>query len=688
MGYKRLNLPQGTEEFPEGLILISGKNSYGKSTILEGLLYAFFGPKIFRGKNASSFITYGESKAEITVYFSIDNKNHYLSRKWSRTGGSTTKLFEFNKKKNVYQEIRSFDLDKFFELSPEQAMSTVFVRQGEVEELANKKGAELRELIIDLFRLDIIEDALSSLDIESKTKKHRKETLERSKVPIERINEDINRVQNDIVGFVKEITEKEKLLQEYTQKINSYPSNELISKLEDLYTQKMIIENKSISYENDFENKIKNKKLNIEDYTSIDKISSNINTSIGKKSGIEKKRTELDKKRQATFKGLGKTKGRVEDIKKRITEMEDSFLKIYKEEGKLTTKCPICQNELTKEHYDEIIKKFKQEIQINQTKIKSISVVMGKIDIEINQAQKELDRINEIIIVNQELKDDYVNYQRSHLELTKIEEKLNDFLRSNQSKFKDTNSEGVKKISLKKERLYSEVKAIQNDIKEKQNYIKLNQDQIRDLQNEIKRMHDLKKQIGDLELDIDHINKAKELVRRFVTEYMVVKRLVKNIALTTNKYIKDFTSGQYSDLILDLTGTKKTGLSLRIKDNFNNVHEPIEALSGGDRTALGMALRLSISELMGNIRPTKESPKKNPKINFLLLDEPIAALDETRRERILKYLIKSKTFSQIFLITHTTIPPDIQTHKIMVNKDTSTGISHARFEKLSIETLF
>ncbi|GAJ20206.1 unnamed protein product, partial [marine sediment metagenome] len=32
----------------------------------------------------------------------------------------------------------------------------------------------------------------------------------------------------------------------------------------------------------------------------------------------------------------------------------------------------------------------------------------------------------------------------------------------------------------------------------------------------------------------DHINKAKEFVRRFVTEYMVVKRLVKNIALTTN----------------------------------------------------------------------------------------------------------------------------------------------------------
>ena len=120
-------------------------------------------------------------------------------------------------------------------------------------------------------------------------------------------------------------------------------------------------------------------------------------------------------------------------------------------------------------------------------------------------------------------------------------------------------------------------------------------------------------------------------------------------------------------------------ISLKIKDNFNGVHESIEVLSGGDKTALGIALRLAISELMSKIRPIKESPKKNPKIDILLLDEPLAALDATRRERILKHLIRSKTFSQIFLITHTEIPSDINTHKIQVSKDHSTGISRANF---------
>ena len=149
-------------------------------------------------------------------------------------------------------------------------------------------------------------------------------------------------------------------------------------------------------------------------------------------------------------------------------------------------------------------------------------------------------------------------------------------------------------------------------------------------------------------------------------------------------YIKDFTSGQYGELLLEESGSKKTGLILKIKDHYNGEYEQVEVLSGGDRTALGMALRLAISELMSIIRPTKDSPKRNPKVDFLLLDEPLAALDATRRERILLHLTRAKVFSQIFLITHTAIPPDIPMHTIIVDKDHSTGISTARFEKVKI----
>jgi exonuclease SbcC len=684
MGYKHLSLPNDKDDFPEGLILISGKNSYGKSTILEGILFAFFGPRIFKGKNAESFITYGARNSEIYIYFSLEKRRYYIYRKWGRTGSISTKLFELPENSTIYQEVRQFKAEEFFEISSEQAMSTVFVRQGEVEELANKRGAELREMLIDIFRLNIIDDALSFLDNESRGRKYEKESLEKSRVPIERIQDDINHIENENNQFKEVVAEKTKKKEDYEKKIRNFPSNEIISELEGLYNQKEIADDKYLSYESDFKKKIKKADLNLTDFDSQDTILDKIKSLEKNKTKLKNNKDILKKKREATFKGLGKTKGRIEDIKKSKNKMEKSLKFTKREEGKEIALCPTCQNELTKEHYDEMIMKFTNEIKINQNKIDSITKILSNFDIEINPLQEELEKIKKEIIIYQGLKEDFQNYKKYESESGKIENELKIFLLKNGKKFEDSSAQGIKRLSVEKEKFSTELKALLSEINEKQSKFRDNKERIRNLHKEIQNMKDLVRKIGEYEVDLDHINKAKEYVRRFVTEYMVVKRLVKNIALTTDKYIKDFTSGQYSDLLLDLSGTKKTGLSLKIRDNYNGEYESTQILSGGDRTALGIALRLAISELMSKIRPTKDSPRRNPKVDFLLLDEPLAALDETRRERILKFLIRSKSFSQIFLITHTAIPQDIQTSKILVDKDLSTGISRARFEKPTI----
>jgi exonuclease SbcC len=678
MGYKQLTLPKNMKDFPKGLILISGKNSYGKSTILEGILFAFFGPKIFRGRTAASFITYGESKAELTVYFTVDNKKYNIYRKWSRSGATSPKLFEWVK--STYREVKKFDIEKFFEISTEQALNTVFVRQGEVEDLASKKGAELREMIINLFRLNIIDDALVFLDKESKDAKFKKEKLEKRLVPLDRIEKDITIVELETTELEKKFVENIKAKKEYEQQISDFPSDDLISKLGSLYDQQKIIEENSLSYKNDFQQKIKNTKLNIKDFEPLSKINERISLLINEESDIKSQKEILDKRREATYKGLGKTKGRIDDSKKKIKKMEDSLLFTTNENNAEVAQCPTCQNELTKEHYNEMVNEFNKEIEISQEKVKSITKVIENLDLDINEKQNKLDNVKKQITVIQGLRNDYQNYQKKALDFDKAKDRTNIFLAEHKSKFSDCNPANIKMLSIEKKTLNTELAAIIKELKVNQKKIEDNLKRITDLNEEIKYMNNLEKDIGEFEIEIEHINKAKEFVRRFVTEYMVVKRLVKNIAMMTNKYIKDFTSGQYSDLHLDLVGTKKTGLSLKIRDNFNGVHESVEVLSGGDKTALGIALRLAISELMSKIRPTKESPKKNPKIDILLLDEPLAALDETRRERILKHLIKSKTFSQIFLITHTSIPSDINTHKIIVSKDHTTGISTAIFQ--------
>ena len=449
--------------------------------------------------------------------------------------------------------------------------------------------------------------------------------------------------------------------------------------MEALNEQQKISEEKFHSYKSDFQTKIKSTSLSIEDFKPIENISEQINSLKKEKSKIILEKDLVEKQREATSRGLGTTKGRIEDAESKKKKMVKNFSS--KMNSTNIAICPTCQKELTKEHYEEMVLQFNNDIKINQEKIITIIKRLDMLSEEVKQHQNKLDSVKERILIMQSLKTDYENYQKYELKLSKDNEELNTFLMKNKTKFQNHSPDNVKQLSKEREKLNTELEGIKKAFKDKQERFEKNENEKINLKDEITRMKELDKSIGELEIEIDHINKAKEFVRRFVTEYMVVKRLVKNIALTTNKYIKDFTSGQYSDLILDLTGTRKTGLSLKIKDNFNGVHESIEVLSGGDKTALGMALRLAISELMSKIRPIKESPKKNPKIDILLLDEPLAALDAIRRERILKHLIKSKTFSQIFLITHTDIPSDINTHKIFVSKDHSTGISTATFKR-------
>jgi DNA repair exonuclease SbcCD ATPase subunit len=681
MGYRNLNLPNDNEEFPNGLILISGKNSYGKSSILQGILLSFFGPKIFSNRNAESFISYGQDQSEVYIYFLLDNKKYYIYRKWRRTGSTTSKLFEWDKNKNTYHEIKQLDIEKFLEISRDQALNTVFVRQGEVEELANKKGAELREMIIDLFRLNIIEEALKYLDNELKSKNYDKAILEKKRVPIERIEQDIKHINEENKNNKNILSKKKKQLKEYKTKLNSIPSQNLISKLENLYKQREITNEKYSSYKSDFETKIQKTDLNIKDFKSLEDITNKIETLNKLKKEIEDDKDDLEKKKLATTRGMGKTKGRIEDIKNKIDKMKKS-IKFLETKGKTkTARCPTCQSELTKEHYDQVIGQFNQELNNNLEKTKTISKLIENLEVDIKKLLISIDELNREIEIIRGLKENFENFNKQEIHLKEIQETIDKFLKENKTKFTDISVDGIKTLSLEIVKINENLNSIQNEINQKLTDIERNNQKISELNNEIKRMTILEKSIDELEVDIEHINKAKEFVRRFVTEYMVVMRLVKNIALKTNKYIKDFTLGQYDDLILDLSGTRKTGLSLKIKDNFNGQYESIEILSGGDRTALGMALRLAISELMSIIRPTRDSTKKNPKIDFLLLDEPLAALDEVRRERILKHLIHSKIFAQIFLITHTAIPIDIKAHKILVEKDHTTGISSARFEK-------
>src|SRR5215203_1323437 len=159
----------------------------------------------------------------------------------------------------------------------------------------------------------------------------------------------------------------------------------------------------------------------------------------------------------------------------------------------------------------------------------------------------------------------------------------------------------------------------------------------------------------------------------FISNDIVEGRLSDVLMKSTNFYLIPFTEGRYE--IANISSTMRKikdrishGLTLTLVDNKDHIAKNKEQLSGGDESALGLALRISISKLMSTIRPFKHIEKKVPMINFIIMDEPMTSLDEFRRNVIMNILMKDQSFKQIFLISHAEINEEENNyHSIVIN---------------------
>ena len=107
----------------------------------------------------------------------------------------------------------------------------------------------------------------------------------------------------------------------------------------------------------------------------------------------------------------------------------------------------------------------------------------------------------------------------------------------------------------------------------------------------------------------------------FISNDIVEGRLSDVLMKSINFYLIPFTEGRYE--IANISSTMRKikdrishGLTLTLVDNKDHITKNKEQLSGGDESALGLALRISISKLMSTIRPFKHLEKKVPYDKF------------------------------------------------------------------------
>ncbi|HZA68321.1 MAG TPA: SMC family ATPase [Nitrososphaeraceae archaeon] len=182
---------------------------------------------------------------------------------------------------------------------------------------------------------------------------------------------------------------------------------------------------------------------------------------------------------------------------------------------------------------------------------------------------------------------------------------------------------------------------------------------IKNRESNIKKLSQKVKILSDKENELRHVKYLRGEIDAFISDYVVEGKMVGVLRHATNDYMTQLTEGRYTVDKISSTikrvrgGMESHGLEITLMDGKDNVIKNKDQLSGGDETALGLALRIAISKLMARIKPFKNSERKPPIINSIIMDEPMASLDSSRKKILVNMLTQARSFKQIFLVTHT-----------------------------------
>lgn len=684
--YPKLILPKEEGEvFPEGLFLVQGNtplksNSYGKTSLIDGILFGFFGPKSLPLK-INNLITFGKTEGEVKIIFEVNGVDYLIHRNLIRRGKSGNHKSNFYVKHNgSWRPDDTLDIEELLEIKRDQALKTVFVKQGEIEHLASARPTALRDLIITLFRLDIMAYARDFLSkLREKDKKRLKE-IEKIFVPPSEIELNIKENQKKKERKEKELSDTKEVIEKLKKLLETHPKKEYLTEITTLKQSGIELVNNKEFYTEQIKEKTDSLELEVD--LTISKID---NLIIEKEKIISDKRKEkdkLDKDSEKLNEDINKNKGLISGINNSKAKLQKN---IVFEDGETEAMCPTCSRKISYQEAQEFLKSYDQEIaQINQNN-EMLLPEKDKIDGKLDILSKNFEEIEEVISILKSIKELVNKRTEADKEIQENRKSLTKLLGQFEVSTEEDLFTKFKSDSL--EALRDKITTLESDYKNKIELSERIQKEILDFNKTLIDLKEKKRKMESLSQERDllekrriHIRKNKELVKGFITEYMVEKRLLTNIQYSTNKYLEYFTGGQYTNLnLISIKVSGHSGLEIKVFDEYNRISKEKYYLSGGDKVALGFALRIGISKLMTKIRPTRESPPKNPKISILMLDEPLAALDTERRTQVLTTLESQKEFNQIFLITHTDIPESVNPHLIKISKNFSTGLSNAIF---------
>ncbi len=639
-------------DFPEGSTLLMGDIGSGKTSILLAVEFALFG--LQPSQRGSSLLRNNEEVAEVRLELEIDGKEVIIERTLKRGSKTisqedTSIIIDGVKEEGSVTEIKNRvlsllsypqefakktnDLYKFTVYTPQEEMKQIILEPAEtrLNTLRHIFGIDKYKRIgenIDAVGIKIRQDIrLIESQLED-TGKINEEIAEKTKT--------ISEHQNAVVGIEKEMKEAEDKKTAKQTEIK-----ELEAKIDEKRNTEKEREKAELM--------LMNKK---EQFYSLEKESSALAEQIkeGKKFAVNEDEIKALKQRIATQEEFFRqSNSEYLEMCSKIQSDESKKREICSLNLKITgmQKCPTCLQEVNDSYKKNIFDKARAELEILENSMVSNTKKKDELRERLEQIKKSIDSFRDALSETEILKVKLQNLEEKEKRKEELESRKNLILKEvtmmqNHIKSFDEIIKGFEKY---REEFEIRSRELQ-EIVSKEHKLAISKAEInREIQLLEKHIALLWEKSAKLEKMHKKMQNMKELESWLSNKlYQFISFTEKSVMLKLREEFSQLFSNWFSILVSDT-------LSVRLDETFSPIIRQQDYdldynfLSGGERTAVALAYRLALNQVINSIL------SKIKTHDLVILDEPTDGFSDSQLDKMRDVLNQLKV-RQLILVSH------------------------------------
>jgi exonuclease SbcC len=659
-----------TLTFNRGITIFVGHNGSGKSSIIDAITFALFGEHT--RKSNKNLVQRGYQSSSVSLNFSIGSREYVAYRQIGSSGQSISAKFELipdpnnaansvNNKQIIisgerkqFGESMSAEIAKIVGMNYKKLRIAGIIQQGELNKIIETQPKEFKELLNGLIGIDRLDLAYHTMNdvingFRERLRDHNGGFDDKQ----------IESIKKAIEKKVTDLSHAEQLLRELKDQSNEvntklFEIEREIERIEPLILQTReinTIENALLKYVNEKRDCISS------DIVKLERIIKESRKSI-----------QIVSEREEIKINLQMVKAEIDDIQQKIlhNEGESGRLKGLLECSKRLEirdgKCPVCASAIStiNKVFDSnhIQKEITAKID-DQTNLVAERIKLKKEEFYLEDKEKKLNAAESFLASN---------YITSIYEIEKLEQEL-DQKRSSLSKL----PKSVTKVE--RDPMQLNIDDFSKSLVEKIIEIR---EQVKDLKVQgytdaklhrtrlSNQLLEINTRIGVTQRSVQDTKETIDTSKKILAELeaaSIYLRMIENIrlsvfnrdgfvALSLRSWALKMISMKASDYAAMFNiGISRIDLKEKIRDIevqcFGRQGEiDMDSLSGGEKVAVALALRLGIANIMGS-----------NKLDFVILDEPTIHLDDERRKSLVKIISEAfreglGPISQTVIITH------------------------------------